>query len=439
MTSKIIALAVALVLIFSAPIYDAASKPSNPIEFGAAGGESTVVTSVEDLEGIIANIPDINEYLGVEDMTTVYENFHSLTMVEKGFGENQIKTDAYIYVENEEGETERVKVNRETINRTSHILEIAFGANGVYYTCTGETSTSIYNWEIEIIEDGGEYNEPNILSAEKTVTSYSFDLYYAKDTILIRYNNMSVERYEAGAKDDVSYSSGLPKVDFTLVEPDMEDYDQKMEALTYEALAKCYGKWMKVDISSEGDEDVMPDYGDVENMTEEEQEQYIIDMYVEALAMEYSTTVVQSFTATHSQNMAYLKGLGNFMITGIDYFKQFGDRYFLDLDGEEARMAYLATVLPNTYGAYTLDGYISNVYFDINSSNIDLVQIVRLSPISYGSTLRVETVTTFKNIDNTAANLGNAKVSSVADVFREPFGDMFRELFASEKEEENNG
>ena len=135
MISKIIALAIALVLLASAPIYGAIVTPSTPIEFGVGDGTSIVVETPEDLQKVIASIPDINSYLETEDMTELNPDFQSLTMVENGYGQTVTPSMAWMEIENSSGETETVRVYRETITTTSHVLEIAFGVSGVYYTC----------------------------------------------------------------------------------------------------------------------------------------------------------------------------------------------------------------------------------------------------------------------------------------------------------------
>ena len=53
------------------------------------------------------------------------------------------------------------------------------------------------------------------------------------------------------------------------------------------------------------------------------------------------------------------------------------------------------------------------------------------------ATATIETLTTFKNVDNTVATMKDTEISTVFDVFQGPFGEMFRNMM--EEEAENNG
>lgn len=441
MISKIIALAIALVLLVSAPIYSAVVTPATPVEFGAGNGTSATIENPQELSEIIASIPDINTYIGVENITEVNPDFRSLTMVESGYGKTTDPTKTTMKVKDPDGIEEYRPVYREDITMMSHTLEIAFGVNGVYYTCVGENTTETIIWEMS--EHGNKEN--NIYSAEKTTTSYAFELYYAKDTVLIKYNDYDITSAECGFENLHEYNGQItiPYVDVILTEEDDGYEEYKLQNATVEALSQCFGKWMRVELPDENAVPEEPDWEAIGNMSEEDQLQYMIDMQVQMLVAEFSTVTIQSFTQTHAQNQQYLAGLGAFMLTGAENFKTLGNRHMLKTT-DEARNAYLAAVIPGNAIAFNMNEWGSDVYFTTNDTTVDLVQIVSLSPRTVegrqmtDATAVIETITTFKNVDNTVANLKDANIDTVYNVFKEPFGAMFREMMM-EEEAENNG
>ena len=441
MISKIIALAIALVLLASAPIYSAVVTPSTPIEFGAGDGTSATIADTAELSTLIASIPDINTYIGVDSITDVNPDFRSLTMVESGYGLTTVPSRVYRTVINADGEEESTRVYQEQIQKMTHTLEIAFAENGVYYTCVGENVVETILWEMNEYEN----KAWNIYSAEKTTTSYAFELYYAKDTVLVKYNDFDITNEECGFKANIQQYNGatqIPYAPVVLTEEDDDYEDYKLQTETEAALSQCFGKWMRVELPDENAVPEEPNYEELGQMTEEEQMEYMVNVMVEGLVMEYSTTVIQSFTQTHAQNQAYLAGLGAFMLTGNLNFKTLGDRHMLK-DTADARDAYLAAVIPQNASVFKMSEYNSNVYFTTNDSEVDLVQIVNLVPRSVEgrqmteATATIETITTFKNVDNTVATLKDANIDTVYNVFKAPFGEMFRNMMAEEAE--NNG
>ena len=445
MISKIIALAIALVLMASAPIYSAVVTPSTPIEFGAGDGTSAVIADTADLSTLIASIPDINAYLGVDSITEVNPDFRTFTMVESGYGKTTIPTTRYVNVVNADGEEEYVRVYQENITTMSHTLEIAFGLNGVYYTCVGENTTETLNWEL--YDDYSDNRGSNIYSAEKSTTSYAFELYYTKNTILVKYNDFDITSAECGFENINVYDGNGPVIPYTnvvLTEEDDGYEEYKLQSATVTALSQCFGKWMRVDIPDENAVPEEPNYEELGQMSEEEQMEYMVNVMVEGLVTEYSTTVIQGFTQTHAQNQQYLAGLGAFMLTGAENFMTLGNRHMLK-ENETARDAYLVAVIPNNARVFKINEYNSDVYFTTNDKTVDLIQVVNLTGRRDADTNRllteatatIETLTTFKNVGNTVATLKDVEISTVFDVFKGPFGEMFREMM--EEEAENNG
>ena len=441
MISKIIALAIALVLLVSAPVYSAVVTPATPVEFGAGNGTSATIANSEELSTLIASIPDINTYIGVDSIKEVNPDFRSLTMVESGYGKTTDPTKTTMKVKDPNGIEEYRPVYREDITMMSHTLEIAFAENGVYYTCVGENTTETILWEM----DDHENKVWNIFSAEKTTTAYAFELYYAKDTVLIKYNDFDTTNEDCGFASNIyeyNNEAQIPYQPVVLTEEDDDYEDYKLQTETEAALSKCFGKWMRVELPDENAVPEEPDWEAIGNMSEEDQLQYMIDMQVQMLVAKFSTATIQSFTQTHAQNQAYLAGLGAFMLTGNLNFKTLGDRHMLK-DTADARDAYLAAVIPTNATVFKMSEYNSNVYFTTNDSAVDLVQIVNLIPRSVEGrqmtdvTAVIETITTFKNVDNTVANLKDANIDTVYNVFKEPFGEMLRNMMMEEAE--NNG
>lgn len=445
MISKIIALAIALVLLVSAPVYSAVVTPSTPIEFGAGDGTSAVIADTADLNTLIASIPDINAYLGVDKITDVNPDFRTFTMVESGYGKTTQPTRPYKTVINADGEEEYVRVYQEGVTTMSHTLEIAFGLSGVYYTCVGENTTETLIWELF---DNSDSRGSNLYSAEKSTTSYAFELYYTKNTILVKYNDFDITNAECGFENINVYDANGPVIPYTnvvLTEEDDGYEEYKLQQATVTALSQCFGKWMRVDIPDENAVPEEPNYEELGQMSEKEQIQYMIDMMVNELVMEYSTTVIQGFTQTHAQNQQYLAGLGAFMLEGAENFMTLGNRHILK-ENETARDAYLAAVIPNNAQWFKMSEYKSDVYFTTNDKTVDLIQVVNLTGRRDEDTARelteatatIETLTTFKNVGNTVATMKDTEISTVFDVFKEPFGEMFREMMM-EEEAENNG
>lgn len=397
MVGKIIALAIAFILMLAVPLYDVITKPASPVEYGAGNGESQVIEDPEQLQELLNNIPNVDAYLENANILDVYPDFKSFTMVESGFARTTTTTS---YSDS----------NTESVSEKNHILEMCYAENALYYHAVGKMTeketVSVYN------EASG---NTNYESGTRTITSYDIEIYYSSELVMVKFNAFDILQEELV----VDESSLL--VTYREVEEEEGALSTSRVLETYE---KCFGQWMELKTPTE--EELMTKF---EGMSEEEMQ---IEYTVYMLCETFSTAYIDDINASNQLNAQYLVSLSNFLTDNIDTaFEKTGNLYDLKSD-EETKIAYLGAL--GLEGGYKEDTSSADASFTVNSTEVGVSQECVVYT-DYGRTVEMETFTSFKNVNNTVANVKNADVKTVYDTLHDPFSDLIKEYM----EEQSNG
>ncbi len=387
MVKKIVALSVALVLMLASVFMgelDLSGLDKSPVKFGAGDGTSKVIETTQDLEELLSNIPDIEDYLENDSILNVNGNFKPFTMVETGTSKDLTAIPTYV-----EG-SEKVRI---TETSRKHTLEICFTNTAVYYHAIGEMVNG------EKIADQM-YSTPD--SGEATITTYDIEIYYSADLVLVKYNDYKIE-------SAVSNSYG------EWVVLNNNEVDQET-AMALEMIGGCFGKWMNAETMSE--EDFM---ASLAGLTETEMS---MEYMVYQMCTMFSTEVVKGITTSTAGNTAYLKGLSTFITSNLDtMFDKNGNSKYVLKSSELADAAYLAAVgIPTTY----INSYEADVGFNLNSDVVTVDQDFRINP-SERRSMSVDIKTTFQNIENTVVTLDDVKFETVYAVLGNSIRKMMEE------------
>lgn len=428
MISKIIALVIAFVFILSAPIYTAIINSSNAVEFGAGDGVSAVIEDPEALQALLAAIPSVDIYKTCASITDLegYEDFQAFTMVEDGFATNKTRNEYASYYDEEE---ERyIPAISETAETTSHILEVCFGVNSVYYHCKGEIETVVDYYE----RTEYDYQNPYIIG-ERTARTFDIELYYSENTVLVKYNDFYYTDEYRTSND--YYATWQPLV---LTEDDKGYEDRVMRDKTVAILDSVWGVWLAPAELPDGfDAEAGPDVD--ENMTEDQILQIYMDYMVISFCATFTDLWTTEITNSTAINAAYLAALGGYISSNLttSFTESFGT-YSLK-DNEEIEYGYIDALFgQDTSSVYQIssassasDGLV--VDFTVGSDEADIFQYIKLnSKNGTGNYITMCTRTTIKNVGNTVVSLKNSDVQTIDEALGDALIELMTDLMSEE-------
>ena len=400
MVKKIIALSIAFVLMLAAPMYDViTAPPASPVNFGAGDGTSLVIESPEKLSELLSSIPSVETYLQTEDMTTVIENFKSFTMTEDGFSK----------------QTETYKMSteiKETETFTEHVLEMCFAVDALYYHAVGQTrvTNTLYNKN----SDG---NKESFKSAERTTNDYDLEIYYSKDKVLLKFNELDyVEEERIDSESD-----------FTKVKE--EDGEVFSISAQMSFLKKCKGKWLELKEYTEEElaGKLGIDLANPESMSEDAQIAYAAYMY----ANEFARVNVESINQSNQMNVAYLSKLGGYIVEKLGTsFTERGSGFYYLKDDSAVKNEYANAIVGATVFGENNNADIE-AEFNVGSTESSIYQQWELEVGN--REIEMETTTTFKNLDNTVVDLKDQKITSVYDALKGAITDYLKEMMKKEE------
>lgn len=430
MVKKIIVLAIAFVLLISVPMYDAIANPTpfSPVTVGAGTGTSTVIKSPEEIQTLISSMPSIKDYSSDKTIMELYPEFKPFSYSEDGYSSET--TSRYTTLDGE-----RVLLRNES--KREHVLEMFFTADALYYhvvgtmTQTKDTYEAIRDEYTEDDEIQGEYIE-----GTRTVTTYELYACYAEDRVLLKFDD-----YTTKSQERKSEGGSWKEVE----SEDADDEEAQLAEDVAKATKKIFGQWME--LITYTDEEIQEMFGDLfgesteEPTTPEEVEAYqknYIDAMVNYLvfqtANEFAKTNLDSIESATEGNVAYLTSLAS-CLSSLDMFDKSGNEYELKTNDGETQKQYLTA----------LGFYVSNyndtsadVSFNTESDSITINQKLELSKSSSGnySSTVIRVQSTFSNVNNTVVSLKDAKIKSVVDTFKKPFGDIYRKQLEDSMKQE---
>lgn len=461
MVKKIVALAISLVLSIGALVsYNLTNNEA--VEFGEGAGVSRTINNVSELSDVLSKIPSFEEYSENEDISAVEgkEAFSGITVVETGYVSNYSgyrRRIAQLPNTDSDGETLYKSRNQELKN---HRLEMSFAKNAVYYHSIGTmwTATEYYVYEEPqdtTITYTYSFYHDDFAVAYREKTDYDVEIYHAKDKSMFKIN-----KYETATQRSTKYEDGkMVWADYA--EEDDENENVEVDPMTQltnkliEEMLKIredtYGVWIEYPRAEEGEgEPTEPDFEGVENMTEEQQKEFMINMMVQEFSAQLTNVAYQDLLTVqqaHASNKAYLGGLSGYIATNAsdaDYFTKKGNSYRLNgpkyvqpvydpETGEQIEEGYTDYSVPDSYmaivnvPAYHGDYGTTNTNFDFNVG-ADMVSINQKVDVSTKqSRNEYNTNTTIMYIDNTVVNLSkNAKIKSLDDAYVKPFDKVIR-------------
>ena len=461
MVKKIVALAISLVLSIGALVsYNLINQDA--VEFGEGTGVSRTINNVGELSDLLSKIPSFEEYSANADISAVEgkETFAGITVVETGylsqFSNYRRRISQLPYTEvNDDDETLYKSRDQELKN---HRLEMSFAKNAVYYHSIGTmwSATEYYVYEEPENQDSNyTYNfyDEDFVVAYREKTDYDVEIYHAEDKSMFKINKYktTTQRSTKIEANDLVYT------DFT---PNVEEGDEELDAMEQlsanliDEMLKIrednYGVWIEYPRTEEGEgEPTEPDFEGVENMTPEQQEEFMINMMVQQFSAELTNVAYQDLLtvqAAHTANKNYLGALSSYIAShAIDskYFTNNGTNYVLNNEPkwvppvyEEQELieeGYYDYTVPDSYlnainfpaGHGNNKGSSAKLNFNVGSDVITITQKVD----SYDLYTRnlYDTNTSIMYIDNTIVNLSNtSKIKSLEDAYVKPFEKVIR-------------
>ncbi len=389
MVKKIVALAIAFVLMLAVPLYDTITAPApSAVDFGQGTGTSAVITTPDELNDILANIPDINSYLTTEDMTTLNPSFKTFTMTEEGTQSISQKS-----------------FTTATRTETDYELTMCFTNSAIYYRAIGTSVVKTSHYESSSFE--------TLKSVDRTTMDYDMEVYYSKAMTLIKFNELDT-KYEEST-DGISFST-----------PEASG-DMFSEADQMSFLKKAKGKWMQLVELTEAE--LMEKFGDLDFSQEPSPDQ--MGKYFEYMAYEYANQFAkvntEALIVANQANLTYLKNLGAFITTNLDNFDKNLDTYTIGESAED-RCAYMNALVGMTAFKPEVNAPSVEASFNLNSSDIKIEQDWYID-IS-NTVIDLDAVTTISNVGNTIANVKDQKIISVYDALKGTIVDYLEDMYS---------
>ena len=451
MVKKIVALAISLVLsIGSLVAYNAIN--TDAVEFGEGSGVSRTIKSVSELSDVLSKIPSFEEYSENADISAAEgrTGFEGVTVVETGYvSEYSNYERAITHLPNAVPDGETIYKSRDQ-ELKNHRLEMSFAKNAVYYHSIG-TMWSATEYYTDILpEEGARYSynfyHDDFVVAYREMTNYDVEIYHSNDKTMFKINKYDTvtQRATKIKNTEIFYENYAE-------ESEGEDDDDAMTQLTNDLIDEMlkireqnYGSWIEYPADDGEGEATEPDFEGVENMTPEQQKEFMINMMVQEFANQLTLVAYQDLLtvqAAHASNKNYLNGIAGYIVahsTDADYFTKTGNAYKLVSEPKWIPAVWEDDVLVSEgYSDYTtIDSYLNavglpsyrgdnrgqNVKFDftIGEDVVTLKQKVN-NWTEYNSNT-YDTTTVVMYIDNTVVNLSNsAKIKSLDDAYVTPF------------------
>lgn len=453
MVKKIIVLVISLILsVGSLVSYNVIND--NTVDFGAGDGVSRTISSVDDLTSLLSKIPSHGNYDESDDVSTLegYEDFKGLTVVENGektvydnFRTVRLDDDPNVAPE------DIIYYLKRDVEYTSQRLQMNFTKNAIYYHSIGVTYSGS---EIASLIDNDYFNFDSdyFVSAERTVTEYDVEVYHSKARTMYKINTWNV--YDQEATETYAYEPVYVNVPEEEVNEDELSPDEWLAYKSSKIQNNHLGVWIEVDkTATDIDDEEGPSQEELENMTEEQQMQYMIDFMVDMTCQQISFMQVESIGQANVANVSYLSRLANFIAT--NYVQD--SKYFIYDENEKLhkfvpsfsdeegnwidtpKYDYLRSVVGyGRFPVYEADDWSqnANLEFNLGSDICTLYQKVDASKSFYYQE-ETKTTTTIMHVDNTVANLSsNSKIKPVNDVYGDDIREIVTTYFQMQGEDE---
>lgn len=460
MVKKIIVLAISFVLAIGSLVsYNVINDEA--VEFGAGAGVSRTINSVSELSDVLSKIPSFEEYSENANISDAEgrEEFSGITVVETGYVSTYDGYRRGIRLPKQDEENENLYKSR---NQTlkNHRLEMSFAPNAVYYHSIGTMWNAVEYYVYEEPQDSSSsyeftfYNEDFAL-AMREKTDYDVEIYHAQDRTMFKINSYETvtqraTKIEENKKVYVDYEEEVEESD-----EDLDTEGQMMANLANEMIKireKNYGVWIEYPRAEEGEGEGEPTEPedpfaglDPDNMTEEQQKEFYINMLVQQFSVALTEVAYQDLITVqqaHASNKAYLGRLAGYIADKAsdgDYFKRKGNSYDLKgpkyveavygSEGELLEDGYTDYTVPDSYmsgvaglSAYHGNGSGANTNFDFNVGS-DMVSVnQKINTWTKYNKNDYNTNTTIMYIDNTVVNLSkNAKIITLDEAYVQPF------------------
>ena len=337
MIKKIIVLAISFVLTLGSVIYTGTT--TDAVSYGSGTGVSRTITSVDELTSLLSKLPDVSVYDENANVTNAegYSDFKGITIVENGESSKYYNYKTGIRLDDNEDvpENEIEYFFSRKHDYTNKRLEMYFAVDCIYYHSIGTTwnTTEFYRYDL-----GSEYLYMDSLKAASGyATDFDIEVFYSKDKILFKINK-NERYYQEAVISDHQSGTGYPKYK-KAEEPKDEDEDDEVSdeemyaQLGLKALNENLGVWVELDREATGVDGMDPDFDSVENMTPEQQQEYMLNLIVSATLSELSYQQVESIKQANALNFAYLTRVASFInetITDSNYYEVNGGEYRLN-------------------------------------------------------------------------------------------------------------
>ena len=444
MVKKIIVLVISLILsVGSLVSYNVINDST--VDFGAGDGVSRTISTVDDLTSLLSKIPNHGNYDESDDVSTLegLADFKGLTVVENAektvydnFRTVRLDDDPNVAPE------DIIYYLQRDVEYKSQRLQMNFTKNAIYYHSIGV----MYNgFEIASLI-GNEYqnfDSDYFVRAERTVTEYDVEIYHSKARTMYKINTWNV--YDQEATDTYAYMPNYVNVPEEEVNEDELDADEWLEYKASKIQSNHLKVWIEVDKNATDiDEEEGPSQEELENMTEEQQMQYMINYMVDMTCQQISFMQVESIGQANVANVSYLSRLANFLATNYvqdtkcfyyDEHEQL-HKFLSSYENEEGdwvdtpKYDYLRNIVGyGRFPVYKADGWSQgvNLEFNLGSDICTIRQRIEAGKTFYYNE-ETKTTTTIMHVDNTVANLSSdSKIKPVKDVY----GDDLREIYTT--------
>lgn len=478
MIKKIVVLALSFVLSLGSFVYTEVSN-ADPVSYGSGNGTSRTIASVEELTELINSLPTATTYEENADVTQAegYENFKGITIIENGETSNYKNYRGQVRLDNNpdlpEDEIEYFwSRDHEYSNKR---LEMYYDTTCIYYHSIGTswTATEYFNIDPEGYYAG---NMSELEIAKAVATDFDVEIYYSKNRTLMKINKNETYYQEALPTESPREFPRYKRVENpTNKDEDDEPTEQEIyQEIALKAINDNLGIWVELDMNATGVDDMEPDYDAIQNMTPEQQEEYMMNLMIQGLLSELSYQQVASIKQANLLNYAYLARLSAFLTNSIEkpnYYIVSGPKYKLDgtryIQGSKcnncstefenvvttcptcqddgqiipystfddtAKFDYLGALMPTWHATpqsnYSYTGNLEFIIGQSSSIKQELERSYSKSGSLYGKFSESFTShSTIFNVDNTKVNaLKGSKVKSLDETYGKSFREAFEEL-----------
>ncbi len=477
MIKKIIVLAISFVLTLGSVVYTEVST-ADPVTYGSGTGVSRTITSVDELTELINSLPNVSVYDEHADVTQAegYENFKGITIIENGENSKYSNYRTNVRLDDdpdlEEDEIEYFYSRQHEY--TNKRLEMYFDTNCIYYHSIGTIWNTVEYFNMDL--EGYIWNMSNLEIAKGTATDIDIEVFYSKDRTLMKINQNETYYQEALPTDTYREFPSYKKVEA----PTSEDEDDKPteQEIALKAVNDNLGIWVELDMNATGIDDMEPDYDAIQNMTPEQQEEYMMNFMIQGLLSRLSREQVKSIKEANQKNYDYLASLSSFIVENIEnekYWEVNGPKYTFvpsyEVNGykcsacqstfdnlvadcpncdyntdvnyysqwiDDARNAYVKALKSDWYYTIGIKNYSHNGELTLTLGPSTTIKQRLAYTYSADNVInrRSEEITSYStifNVDNTEVKaLKGAKVKSLDDTYGKSFREAFDALMAEQ-------